>query len=159
MANVLDVLLKTIKDVQQKNAKDKNVETADPSIFDLLRNEVSKIDQKVQHNQVQKGKRNPKSVLDMLRDGIEGVRKQNRKDPNVPTADKSVFDNILRGVEKAPKRQASTGLRKIVEDYKLDVSRLPSEAITQVQQNYQSDLKNFNHQYAQAIFNLIKQQG
>lgn len=159
MANVLDVLLKTISDVQQKNAKDKKVETADPSIFDLLRNEVSKIDQKVQNKQLQKGKRNPKSVLDMIKDGIEGVRKTNRKDANVPTADKSVFDNILKGVERAPQRQASTGLKKIVEDYNLDVSQIPSEMVGQVQQKYQADLKNFNHQYAQAIFNLIKEQG
>lgn len=157
MANILNVLLKTIEDAQQKNQKNPNEETADPSIFDLLKNEVAKLGNKVDSNSVQKGRRNPKSILDMIKDGIEGVRKQNRKDPKVKTAPKSVFDNILRKVEAAPQRQASTGLKKIVEDYQLDISTLPREMVGQIQQKYQQDVHSMNKEYATAIFNLLKQ--
>lgn len=157
MANVFDVILKTIEEVQTKNKKNPNVETADPSVFDLIKNELNKIDTKVQNNQLQKGKRNPKSIFEMIRGGIEGVQKQNRKDPNVATAPGSVFDDIINKIEQKPRRQASTGLRKIVQDYNLDISVLPQQVVQDVQAKYQNDVQAFNKQYATAIFRLVKQ--
>jgi len=74
----------------------------------------------------------------------------------VPTADKSIFDSILKKIDAGKKIQASTGLRKIVEDYNLDASRLPQEVIKQVQAKYISDRRNFDQQYAQALHDLIK---
>ncbi|MBT8233000.1 MAG: hypothetical protein HKO66_03955 [Saprospiraceae bacterium] len=158
MANILDILRKTIEEVQSKNQKDPKVETADPSIFDLLRKEVNKLDNKVKTGQAQKGKRNPKSILDMIKDGIEGVRKDNRKNPKVATAPKSVFEDLLKKVGQKQQRQASTGLKKVVEDYNLDIRGLSRETLVEVQNRYQEDLKKFNHQYATALFNIIKQQ-
>ena len=157
MANVFDVILKTIEDVQNKNQKDPKVETADPSIFDLLRKEVSKLDDKVKNKQLQKGKRNPKSILDMIRDGIEGVRKENKKDPNIKTAPKTVFDDLLKRVDRRPQRQASAGIRRVIEEYNLNISRLHPDLIRQIQTKYQADMKNMNQQYAQSIYNLIRQ--
>jgi len=156
MANILDVILKTVKEVQSSNKKDKNVPTADKSVFDLLKDQLKNLDQKVQNKQAQKGKRNPKSVLDMIKDGIEGVRKENKKNPNVETADKSVFDQIMKKVEAPQQRQAASGLKKIVQEYNLDVSQVPREVLQQVQAQYQADRKKFDHQYAQAIFDVIK---
>lgn len=156
MANILDILKKTIEDVQVKNQKDKNVETADPSIFDLLRSEVTKLDHKHQNKQMQKGKRNPKSILDMIKDGIDGVRKQNKKDPNIATAPKSVFDDLIKKIGQKQQKLASTGLKKIVEDYNLNIEGMPNEVLNQIQTQYQDDLKKFNHQYASAIHNLIR---
>lgn len=156
MANALDVILKTIQEVQQKNKKNPNVETADPSVFDLLRDKIQQIDTKVQNNQVQKGKRNPKSILDLIKGGVEGVRRENRKDPNVATAPGSIFDDILKKVNQAPKRQASSGIKKIIQDYKLDVSRIPTNMLQDVQGQYQKDLQKLNQQYAQGIFDLSK---
>lgn len=156
MANILDVLLKTVKEVQQSNKKDKNVPTADKSVFDLIKEQIKNVDKKVQKGQVNQGKRKPKSILDMLKDGIEGVRKQNKKDPNVETADKSIFEQILKQVEKPEQRKAASGVKKIVQDYNLDVSRVPRDIMQKVQEQYQKDLKNFNHQYAQMIFDVIK---
>jgi len=157
MANILDILSKTIEDVQRKNAKDPTVQTADPSIFDLLRKEVNKIDKKVQSKQAQKGK-TTKSIFDMIKDGIEGVQKKNRKDPNVETAPKSVFEDILNKVQKKPMKQTNSGLGKIIQDYQLDVRGLSPQVLQQVQQRYFQDLQNFNRQYANAINNLINQQ-
>ena len=154
---MLEVILKTIEDVQNKNQRDPRQETADPSIFDLIKKEVAKLDSKVKNNELQKGKRNPKSILDMIRDGIDGVRKENKKDPNVPTAPKTVFDDLLKRVDRRPKRQASAGIKRVIEEYNLDISRLHPDMIRQIQAKYQADMKNMNQQYAQAIYNLIKQ--
>jgi len=156
MSNVLNVILKTIQDVQNKNQQSPNVETADPSVFDILRKKVQEIDAKSQNNQVQKGRTNPKSILDMIKDGIEGTKKENRLDNKVATAPKSVFDDLLKKVDQASKRQASTGVKKIIEDYRLDVSRIPPNMLNEIQQKYQGDLKNFNQQYANAIHTLTK---
>ena len=54
-----------------------------------------------------------------------------------------MFDSILKKVEAPVKRQASSGLRKIVQDYNLNVERLPREVVQQVQQQYQQDKKRF----------------
>lgn len=156
MANVLDVILKTIEEVQQKNKRNPNVETADPSVFDLLRDKIQDIDAKAKNNQLQKGKRNPKSILDLIKGGIEGARRENKKDPKVATAPGSIFDDILKKVDQAPKRQASSGIKKIIEDYKLDVSRIPTNMLQDIQGQYQKDLQKLRQQYAQGIFDLSK---
>ncbi len=154
--NIFDVLLRTISDVQQKNKVNPKEETADPSIFDILKEKLGELDQKSREKRSARGK-SPKSILDMIRKEIEGVRRQNKRDPKVATAPKSVFDDILKKVEQRPQRQASTGIRAIVEEYNLDISRLPREVVYQVQQKYASDKRQFDKQYAQAIFDLTKQ--
>jgi len=155
MANILDILSKTIEEVQRKNEMDPTIETADPSIFDLLRKEVNKIDNKVKSKQSSKGK-SPKSIFDMIKDGIEGVQRKNRKDPNVQTAPKSVFKDILRKIEKKPQKQAVSGLKKVVMEYNLNINKLPQNVLNQVNKRYYEDLKRLNHQYAAALNDMIK---
>jgi len=157
MANVLNVILKTIEDVQTKNRKNPNIKTADPSVFDLLRRKIGEIDGKVKNNQTQNGRSNPKSILEMIKDGIEGVRKDNRADKKVPTADKSVFDDLFKRLDQNPKRQATTGIKRVIQDYNLDVSRIPATMLRDIQSKYQGDCQNLNKQYAQAIHNISKQ--
>lgn len=157
MANVLDVILKTIEDVQQKNKNNPNEPTAAKSVFDLLKKEIGKLDSKIQNKEMQKGKRNPKSILEMIRDGIEGVRKQNAKDPKVKTAPKSVFDELKKHLEKKPQRQANAGIRRIIEDYNLDVRGVPQDVMRQIQDKYSQDFQHLNKQYAQAIHQMVNQ--
>ncbi len=156
MANILDVILKTINDVQQKNKQSNNTATADPSVFDLLREKIGEIDTKHQNNQMQKGRKNPKSILDIIKNGIEGARKENKKDPNVETAPSSIFDDILKKVDQGPKRQASTGIKKIIQDYNLDVSKIPSNMLQEIQGQFEQDSQKLKQQYAQGIFDLTK---
>jgi len=156
MANVFDVILKTINDVQQKNQRSKQVETADPSIFDLIKKEVNKLDQKHKNNEIQKGRRSPKSILDMIKDGIEGAKKQNRKDPNVPTAPGSVFDDLLHKIEQKPQRQAVAGIKKIAQDYNLNISVLPPQMLDQIQNSYKNDVHKLDKEYATNMFKLLK---
>ena len=92
----------------------------------------------------------------MLQNGIEGVRKDNRRDPKMETADKSIFQQILKQVQKPQQKQASSGLRKIVQDYNLDIRVLPKSTLKQIQESYQNDLQKFNKQYANAIYQEIR---
>jgi len=92
----------------------------------------------------------------LIKREIEGARRENKKDPNIKTAPSSVFDNILKKVEEGPRRQASAGIRKIIEDYQLDVTRVPQDILRQVQDKYKSDRKAFDQQYAKAIHDLAK---
>ena len=154
-SNILNVLLKTISDVQSKNKSNPNEQTADPSVFDLIKDKLLKLDQKNQQKQSTRGKA-PKSILDMIKKEILGARRENKKDPKVATAPKSVFDNILKKVEAPIQRQATSGLSKIVQDYNLDVNRLPREVVTQVQEQYKTGRQQFDQQYAQALHDLIK---
>jgi len=153
--NLINAILKTITDVQAKNKANPNEETADPNVFDLIKSKLGKLDEKNRAKRVSRGK-SPTTILDRIRKEITGARNENRKDPNVKTAPSSVFDSILKKIDNRPKQQASTGLRKIVNDYNLDVGRLPKETISQIQQKYQADRKAFDQQYAQAIHDLIK---
>ncbi len=157
MANgkLLGAILKTINEVQNQNKANPNEETADPNVFDLIKGKLKNLDDKNRAKRVSKGK-SPNSILDMIRKEIQGARRENKKDPNVATAPKSIFDNILKKLEDKPKRQASQGIRRIVEDYNLDLSRLPQNVVQQVQQQYITDRKNFDQKYAQAIHDLVK---
>ncbi len=158
MANgkIFSMILNTINEVQQKNKANPNEETADKSVFDLMRNGLQKLDQNSLEKRKAKGK-SPVSILDLIKKEINGAKRVNKKDPNVATAPSSVFDNIMKKVNATSQRQSSSGIKKIVQDYNLDVSRLPREVIQQVQGKYQNDRKAFDQQYAQAIHDLVKQ--
>jgi len=153
--NILETILQTINDVQSKNAASKKEPTADPSIFDMLKKGLQKVDTKSREKRVQKGK-SPESILDMIRGQIEGVRKTNKKDPNVKTAPKSIFDELLKKVNKAPKRVAKSGLQRIVNEYGINVNRVPKKVLQDVQQKIMKDQQKFDRQYAKAIADLAR---
>ena len=115
---------------------------------------MGEIDQKVQDKRASKGKK-PISILDLIKNQIAAAKQYNQQDPNTPTAPDAIFDRIVKKVDDRPKRVASAGLRRIVEEYNLDVSRLPKNAVVKIQQKYDGDLRKMNHQYAQAIHDLI----
>lgn len=151
---ILDIILKTIDDVQKKNKANPREETADANVFDLLKGKLGDLDKKISNKRVKKGKA-PVSILDLIKNQIEAAKNQNRKDKNVPTADPAIFDRIIRKVEEKPKRAASTGLKRIIENYHLDVSRVNPEVLKQVQRQYETDLKRIDQQYAEAMHKLI----
>jgi len=151
--NVLGTILKTIEDVQKKNKSNPNEETADKDIFKVLKDKLRDLDTKTKNSRIKKGK-SPESILDMIKKEIEGVRKDNRKSTKQKTAPKTVFDNILKKVEEKPRRQASVGLRKIVEDYRLDISNVPPEVIREFRQHYINERKKFDNSIAKGLHKL-----
>jgi hypothetical protein len=157
MANgkIFNMILKTIEEVQKKNAANPKEPTADPTVFDFLKEKIGGLDKKIQQKRAEKGKP-PVSILDMIKNQIEAAKQQNAKDPNVPTAPSSIFDKLNKKVNQGQKRQASVGVRRVIEEYNLDVSGLPRNVIAQIQQKYEAERKKFDHGFAVAINDLIK---
>lgn len=153
--NILDVILKTINSVQQKNQQNPNVETADPSVFDLIRGKLQNLDTKSRDKRIEKGK-SPESIFDLIKREIEGARNENQQNPNVKTAPGSVFDDILKKINKKPAKQALSGIRGIIRNYNIDISGVPPEVLQQVQNKYAGDKQKFDQQYAQALVDLTQ---
>ena len=153
--DIFNVILKTIDDVQKKNKASKTQETASSNVFDLIKEKLGDLDTKVKNNRVKKGK-SPVSILELIKNQIQAAQRQNKKDPDVATADSAIFDSIIRKVEEAPKRVASTGLKRIVENFHLDISNVDPIILKQVQEQYNTDLKKMDQQYAEAMHKLIQ---
>ena len=153
-ANILEVILKTINDVKQKNANNPRQETAHPNVFDLIKDKIGDLDKKIQNKRVAKGK-SPVSILDLIKGQIEAARQHKQQDPKTPTANSNIFDSILKKVEQKPKRAASTGIKRIIEEYNLDASQLNRATLQQIQQQYDADLSALGQKYAQGISDLI----
>lgn len=150
--------MNTINQIQQENKANPNEETADGSVFDLLKNKVNELSQKDRDRQVSKGKE-PKSFMDLIKNGIDHVKKQNHDDPNVKTAPQDIFNRIKQRIDERPQRRASKGIKRILSEYNLDVSSLAPDTINQIQTQYVADQNKLNKQYAQFIANVIEKQG
>ena len=156
--NIIDVLLKTINDVQSNNSSDPNQRTADATVFDMLKDKLRVLDENNRQKRAAKGK-SPNSILDLIRKEIEGVKSQNKRDPDVRTAPKSVFKDILRKVEEKPQRRAAKGINSVIQEYRINTSTIPDKMMAKVQEKYLEDTRKLNQQYAQAIHDLAKQYG
>ena len=149
--------MNTINQIQEDNKANPNEETADGSIFDLLKNKVQELSQKDRDKQESKGKE-PKSFMDLIKNGIDSVKNQNSEDPNVKTAPQDIFNRIKQRIDERPQRRASKGIKRILEDYNLDVSKIAPNTLKQVQAKYIEDQNKLNKQYASFISDLIKKQ-
>ncbi len=154
--NILDVILNTINEVQKKNHSSVREETADPNVFDLLRDKIQSAEQKHRRKRVSKGK-SPDSFLDIIRKQIEGTRRANKKDPDVQTAPGSVFDNIHKKLDQKESRVIKSSIQRIADEYRLDVDRLPVEIVEDIQARYKTDLKSLDKQYAGVMYEMLKQ--
>ena len=152
---LLNIILKTIDDVQKKNKANPKEETADPNIFDFLKDKLGNLDSKIQKKRVEKGKK-PVSILDLIKNQIEAAKKHNQKDPDTPTADPVIFDRILNKIEEKPKKVASKGIKRIIENYHLDVSGVDIDILKQIQAQYDTDLRRMDQQYAEAINKVVQ---
>lgn len=91
---IFDVFGEIIKQVSKKNKEDDKVKTADPVVFD----EVKKKLETVEANIPSGGRR-----ADVYRDYQEKVReaqRENEANPEVETADSTVFDDLLAEIKK-----------------------------------------------------------
>ncbi|NNE28847.1 MAG: hypothetical protein HKN16_04400 [Saprospiraceae bacterium] len=104
---VLNLLFNVIRDVivkvAKKNNDDPEVETADERVF-------KKIEEKAQEtvNETESEGRSRGDLYERLRDRMNEVQKENEKDPDVATADTSVFDDFLKEIERIKAQQSGT---------------------------------------------------
>jgi len=86
MANPFLNMLKGVLDkVQERNTKNPEVKTADPSVFEQLSKKVTASNNVPDFSNIQ--------------ESIKEVQVTNEADPNVETADKSVFEDMLKEIE------------------------------------------------------------
>ncbi len=152
--NILGTILKTIDTVQKLNKDNPKEATADSAVFDLLRDNIGKIDKKIQKRRAKKGKP-PINIMEMVKAGIDAAQKTNRKDKKVETAPESIFDKLRNKVDETPKRAATSGINKIVDDYNLDVSGITRSTMQQIKAEYKADIEKLNEKYAFAIHELV----
>lgn len=101
MKNVfLDLLQSAVEKVKKMNQADPNVKTADSSVFDAIKNRVQKAEAKPHVN-------TEVEYCEDICEEIEQVKVENEADPQIETADASVFEQMKKEIE-ALKAQVAT---------------------------------------------------
>ena len=156
MANgkLLETILKTVLSTQKKNASNPKQQTADPNVFDLIKDKLQ--DAQSNHQSGGSTSKPAGNIFDLIKKAVKSAKRENKKDPNIETADPDIFDNILKKVEQKEKQKVATGLKRVIEDYNLDVSGLPAEAMQQIQTEYTQAQKKLDEDFANGIYKLIK---
>lgn len=94
-------LAKTLIDVvKSKNEKDENVKTADRSVFENMEEQIRDIDETV----VKDNTRTRADVYAEMRKRMEDVRIENEANPEIETADSSVFADMQKQIEELQKK-------------------------------------------------------
>ena len=106
MANLFDIIKKfgeKVADAQQNNRESQTEKTADGSVFDDIRSRMEKMNEK-DHAEAESSR----SPFDIFKSEIEDVQTKNRENPNVETAEPSVFDKMRAEIERM-EAEAKTG--------------------------------------------------
>ena len=160
--NIIDLLKGTLQEIQnqQNNNTSKQQES---SIFDFIKGKLAEVDQKTQTNIQDKEGKNV-GILDILLDKLNSAQKQNREDPNVPTAPDSIFDRLKDQVNQQKQRRnqwqnrrAEESITDIIQQYNLDVRGIDQRTLQQIQTQYVRDNDELDRKYAQYLHNLIHQ--
>lgn len=93
------ILKEMAEQVQNRNRANPNVETADTSVFDNIKDAVENLKKK--HEEPEEVARRKKvEAVEELKERVIEVKRQNEADPNVATADNSIFDELNSMLEK-----------------------------------------------------------
>lgn len=96
MSLFANLVKNAVEKVQERNRNNPNINTADGSVFDKLKDKFDEVKNNVDSRR-QKGGTN---LLDQLRDRIDQVKRDNEANPNVKTADNEVFDDMKRELDE-----------------------------------------------------------
>ena len=96
MSLFANLVKNAVEKVQERNRNNPNINTADGSVFDKLKDKFEEVKNNVDSRR-QKGGTN---LLDQLRDRIDQVKRDNEANPNVETADNEVFDDMKRELDE-----------------------------------------------------------
>ena len=101
------ILKQMAEQVQERNQKNPNVQTADSSVFDKIKNAVEGLKEK--HEDPEEVARRKKiEAVEALKEKVYEVQCENEADPNVETADSSVFNELNDMLEKYKAESAAT---------------------------------------------------
>ncbi len=93
MINFVPVLANILKKALDTNRDDPQVKTADPVVFEELKKKFEKVEPLQKENRED-------DILDMMRKRVEEAKVENEVNPEVETAHGSVYENIMRELEK-----------------------------------------------------------
>ncbi len=96
MSLFANLVKNAVEKVQERNRNNPNINTADGSVFDKLKDKFDEVKNNVESRRQEGGT----NLLDQLRDRIDQVKRDNAANPNVETADNTVFDDMKRELEE-----------------------------------------------------------
>ncbi len=96
MSLFANLIKNAVEKVQERNRNNPNINTADNSVFDKLKDKFDE----VKNNVGTRRERGGTNLLDQLRDRIDQVKRDNEANPNIETADNSVFDDMKRELDE-----------------------------------------------------------
>lgn len=156
MPNITDVISVIINELQKKNQQNPNEETADPAVFDILREKMRDVGHQADHQRRNPAPEPPDNILDMIRRKIEEAQVENKQNPNQRDAPGSIFDHLRKKVDQKERGQVKTSLRHIIQNYNLNVSRVPRRLMQDVEAGYAKERKRLDAKYAQVLHDLSK---
>lgn len=99
--NVMNVLANALKKIAQKNNDNPEVKTADPVVFEQVQKKWEAVEN------VETSNRSRADIYKEYREKILEAQQENEASPEIETADKSVFSDMLEEIE----RIKSTGVQ------------------------------------------------
>ena len=141
---------------KRKNRNNPREETADPDVFDILRDKMRDVGHQADHQRRQPRNDAPDNILDIIRQKIEEAKVENRNNPNQRDAPGSIFDHLRKKVDQKERGQIKTSLRHIIQNYNLDVRRVPRRLLQDVEAGYAKERKRLDAKYAQVLHDLSR---
>ena len=158
--NLIDLLKGTLQEIQNSNRNNPNQQTADPTIFDFLKDKLAEVNQKTQTNIETKDGGNV-GIFDLILDKLSSAQKENRDNPNVQTAPESIFDMLKEKVnqqrqhtQQRQQHRAQESIEDIIHQYNLDVRNISHRDLQDIQNKYVQENTALDRKYAQFIHQL-----
>ena len=98
-----------LKQVSNKNEADPQVETAEPVVFEEVKKKIEEVEP-------ESSSRGRGDIYRDYADKVRQAQKENEADPNVKTADSSVFDDLLKEIENLKNQQNDASNDRRVSD-------------------------------------------
>lgn len=130
------LITQAIKKVQENNHKNPNVKTADTSVFDKLKDKLDQAKAKAGDRNEGRG-----GLFDQLRNRIDETRKENEADPNVETADASVFDDMQKELEALKAKIAEQEMEQQNKEHAERIADLKAQAASEKRQQEEAERK------------------
>jgi len=100
MLNFFNLAKSLIDVVKAKNETDDNVKTADRTVFENMEKKIRDIDETVAKDNT----RSRADIYEEMRKRMEEVRVENEADPEIETADNSVFADMQKQIEELQRK-------------------------------------------------------
>ncbi len=97
---LFSVLKELANKVQNKNRANPNVETAPGTIFDSIQEAIEDVKNNTDCEEDDPIPERRTEAVEKLKERVYEVQRQNEADPNVPTADSSIFDELSDLINK-----------------------------------------------------------